>query len=94
MFVGMGVVYDEAKRRATLDARDLDFAHAGAIFEGPTFTVRDDRVEYGEARYITYGMMDDRQVVVVWTWRGAHRRIISLRKANDREQARFARRMA
>jgi uncharacterized DUF497 family protein len=32
-------------------------------------------------------------VVVVWTTRGALRRIISLRKANDREQALYGPRL-
>ncbi len=38
----------------------------------------------------TYGRLDGRMVVVVWTDRGDDRRIISMRKANDREQARYA----
>jgi uncharacterized DUF497 family protein len=90
----MGVTFDEAKRQLTLQERGLDFAKAGAIWEGPTYTVPDQRREYAEDRFITYGMMAERQVVVVWTWRGEDRRIISLRKANEREQARFRQRMA
>ncbi|MEO7569686.1 MAG: BrnT family toxin [Croceibacterium sp.] len=89
----MGVIFDEAKRLATLQARGLDFADAVTIWDGPTFTVADERREYPEERFITYGIMAERQVVVVWTWRNGDRRIISLRKANEREQARFRRRM-
>lgn len=33
--------------------------------------------------------LDGRMVVMVWTLRGEARRIISLRKANEREQARY-----
>ncbi len=36
---------------------------------------------------ITVGLLRGRMVVLVWTQRGAWRRIISMRKANDREQA-------
>ena len=85
----MGVIYDEAKRALTLRERGLDFADADAIFAGPRYTITDDRRDYGEARFQTYGLLGDRQVVVVWTWRGTERRIISLRKANEREQAVF-----
>ena len=89
----MGVVYDEAKRRATLKARGLDFARCEAIFDGPAFTLPDLRADYGEQRFITFGLLDDRQVVVVWTSRGDDRRIISMRKANEREQARYRRKI-
>ena len=65
-------------------------AAAGAIFDGDTLTVEDDRRDYGETRFITIGFLQERMVVVVWTARGPIRRIISLRKANDREQALYA----
>lgn len=89
----MGVVYDEAKRQATLAARGLDFADAEAIFDGPSFTLPDTRADYGEERFLTYGLVSGRQVAIVWTWRGEDRRIISMRKANEREQARYNRRL-
>jgi uncharacterized DUF497 family protein len=37
--------------------------------------------------------LDSRVVVIVWTPRGEARRIISMRKANEREQSRYARRL-
>ncbi len=37
----------------------------------------------------TVGTLDGRMVVMVWTTRGEARRIISMRKANEREQARY-----
>jgi uncharacterized DUF497 family protein len=81
----MEIEFDTAKRDATLAGRGLDFARAGEVFAGPTLTRPDARKAYGEARYITIGMLDGRLVVIVWTPRGEARRIISLRKANDRE---------
>ncbi|MBU6441748.1 MAG: BrnT family toxin [Betaproteobacteria bacterium] len=85
----MRIEFDECKRAMTLAGRGLDFAHAGRIFEGPHFTAEDRREDYGEPRFITAGMLDDRLVVLVWTPRGSARRVISLRRANEREQARF-----
>ena len=83
--------FDLGKRARTLIERDLDFARAGEIFAGPTLTRRDEREDYGEDRYITVGLLDAGMVVVVWTPRGeTRRRIISLRKANAREEKRYA----
>jgi uncharacterized DUF497 family protein len=80
------IVFDEAKRAQTLIERGLDMARAREIFEAMTLTADDDRFDYGEARLITIGFLDDRMVVLVWTERDNERRIISLRKANDRER--------
>lgn len=82
----MEIEYPTSKRDATLSERNLDMARAVEIFDGATLTVEDDRRDYGETRFITIGFLDARMVVVVWTQREPARRIISLRKANDREQ--------
>jgi uncharacterized DUF497 family protein len=85
----MITTYDPAKRAITLELRGLDMADAGAIFEGPHVTLTDDRADYGESRFITAGHLSGRMVVIVWTQRGDTCRIISLRKANEREQAHY-----
>lgn len=85
----MKITYDSAKRERTLRERDLDFAEAPLIFAGTTFTREDDRQDYGEKRMVTIGRLRSRMVVLVWTERGDARHIISMRKANDREQIRF-----
>ena len=71
-------------------------ARAGEIFAGATLTIPDDRRDYGEPRFITIGRLDGRMVVAVWTPRGhgkSSRRIISLRKANAREQTSYCPRL-
>jgi uncharacterized DUF497 family protein len=83
---------DDGERDQTLHERGLDMARASEIFSGATLTVADDRRDYGEDRFITIGFLDARMVVGVWTRRRSARRIISLRKANDREKAIYARR--
>ena len=82
----MQIEFDAAKRAATLMARELDMARAGEVFSGATLTAEDDRRDYGEDRFITVGFLDGSMVVVVWTPRKVGARIISMRKANDREQ--------
>ena len=78
--------WNETKRQQTLTHCGLDFANAGTVFSGPHHNIVDDRQDYGEPRIITVGYLDERMVVMVWTLRGETRRIISMRKANEREQ--------
>ena len=82
----MEIEFDPDKRESTYADRGVDMARAGEMFAGPHDTVEDTRHDYGEPRFITVGVLDERVVVVVWTPRGAARRIISMRKANVREQ--------
>jgi uncharacterized protein len=89
----MIITYDPEKRRLILENRGLDLAHSIEVFAGPTLTIRDDRQDYGEVRWITIGLLDLRMVVLVWTARGKSRRVISMRKANDREQAIYSSRL-
>lgn len=84
------VIYDPAKRQKTLDERGLDFKDAALVFKGVTVEVEDVRKEYGERRIICFGKLKGRMVVVGYTPRGAERHVFSMRKANDREQARLA----
>ncbi len=83
----MRVEFDQAKRDVTLAERGLDFADAINVFEGRSITFEDERRAYGESRFITIGELGERMVVIVWTPRGDSRRIISMRRANEREQA-------
>ncbi|MGH8118448.1 MAG: BrnT family toxin [Rhodanobacteraceae bacterium] len=81
----MKIEFDPRKRAKSLAERGLDFARAEEVFAGPTLTWRDDRTGYGEDRFISFGLLDGRHVVLVWTPRDHARRIISMRKANDHE---------
>jgi len=87
------IEFDPAKRLRTLRARGLDMAEAGEAFEGPSLTFADVRFPYGEERFVTVGFLAGRMVVLAWTLRGKARRIISMRKANEREQEKFGPRL-
>jgi uncharacterized protein len=89
----MDIEFDQTKRDKTLQERGLDFARADEVFDGHHFTGLDPRPGYSELRFITTGLLDGRMVVMVWTLRGASRRIISLRKANEREISRYSKKM-
>ena len=86
----MRITFDAAKREKTLAERGLDFADATIVFAGVTLEVEDTRENYGETRVICYGFLPGRMVVVGYTPRGADRHVFSMRKANEREQARIA----
>ena len=89
----MAIRYDPAKRDETLKERGLDFADAALVFAGLLIERRDDRFDYGEERIVTVGYLVERMVVVVWTPRGDDRHIISMRKANGKEQRRYGKQM-
>jgi uncharacterized DUF497 family protein len=85
----MQIEFDPDKRDKTLLERGLDFARAGEVFDRVIMTVTDARYDYGETRLMSVGQLDNRVVIVVWTLRGAARRIISMRYANEREIAKY-----
>ncbi|WP_323120001.1 BrnT family toxin [Burkholderia alba] len=89
----MEIEFDPAKRDRTLAERGLDFTRAVEVFAGIHYTIEDAREDYGETRYITVGKLDDRMVIMVWTPRGEVRRLISMRKANEREQKHYSHRV-
>jgi len=84
------ITFDRSKHDRTLLERGLDFRRARDLFAGVHLTRADDRRDYGEPRFISAGKLDGRIVIVVWTPRGRTRRIISMRKANEREVKRLA----
>jgi uncharacterized DUF497 family protein len=84
------ISFDPAKRELTLSTRGLDFEDAALVFDGMTVEIEDKRKDYGERRMICFGLLQGRLMVVGYTPRGTVRHVFSMRKANDREQARLA----
>jgi uncharacterized DUF497 family protein len=82
----MDLEWDEAKRQITLKERGLDFADL-VNFDWDTGLFFDDtRRDYAERRQSALGYMDGRLMAIAFTMRGHRYRIISFRKANDRER--------
>ena len=82
----MTIEFDREKELAS--EHKLPFGLAVELFDGPFIEEEDARFDYGETRFTAIGpvqTLGDRLCVVVYTWRGANRRVISFRKANDRE---------
>ena len=68
-------------------------ARADEVSDGTALTVEADRQVYGEKRLIAVGLLDEQMVILVWTLRSDRHRIISMRKANEREQALYGPRL-
>jgi uncharacterized DUF497 family protein len=83
--------WNERKRRINLETHHLDFADAHSVFAGATFTFEDDRIDYGEQRFITIGMLKNVVVVITHLESGDDVRLISMRKASKHEQEIFFR---
>jgi uncharacterized protein len=82
----MRIEFDPAKNRANIAKHGLDLALAEAFeFDTAVFSV-DARQEYGETRNIALGYITGRLHVLIFTKRRAAVRVISLRKANKREE--------
>ena len=78
--------WDETKSEACFHERGFDFAYAARAFFDPDRLVQADaRHSYGEERYRLMGKIEQRLFVVVYTPRHEAMRIISARKANQRE---------
>jgi uncharacterized DUF497 family protein len=77
--------WDEAKRQRNIEERGIDFALVEAFDFISALTLPDRRFDYGEHRQISIGFIGRRLHVLVFTQRGADIRVISLRKANERE---------
>jgi len=81
--------WDETKRQANIEKHGIDFADVPPMFDGDVFTIEDLRFDYGEARYITFGLLQYRVIVVAHTEDDNVIRIISARKATKHEEKNY-----
>jgi uncharacterized DUF497 family protein len=49
--------WDEVKRRRNIKSHGLDFLGAEAIWDNFTVTREDLRQDYGESRWVTFGLL-------------------------------------
>ncbi len=77
--------WDEAKRRANLKQHGIDFAVVEKVLDSFTFTVHDNRFDYGEIRLQTFGLLRGEVVAITHTETDEVIRVISVRKATKHE---------
>ena len=81
----MEFAWSERKRALNLREHKLDFVDAPSVFDGLTFTFEDDRFSYGEQRFVTLGLLAGIPVSIAHTENDHEIRVISFRKATNRE---------
>lgn len=77
--------FDEAKSSRNARERGLPFAMVRRFDFGTAIYQLDSRNDYPEPRYVALGWLDDRLHVLCFTPHGQGIRVISFRKANQRE---------
>ncbi|MBI5438483.1 MAG: BrnT family toxin [Nitrosomonadales bacterium] len=79
--------YDPKKKAANLKKHGLNFDDArGVIESAQTVTFEDQRFDYGEARFLTLGLLHGVVVIIATAETNKTIRIISMRKADKHEQ--------
>ena len=81
--------WDEPKRQANLAKHGVDFADVIDFDLSSAVVELDSRNDYGEVRETALGLIGPRVHHLTFTKRGGLIRVISLRKANTREQMRW-----
>lgn len=81
--------WDDAKAAANEERHNVPFQLAVMFRWSTALDTADTRRNYGEERRIALGRIGDRLHVMVYTKRGETIRVISLRKANAREEMRY-----
>jgi uncharacterized protein len=82
----MGYEWDERKRQTNVKKHGVDFIDVQELFESDGIILPDERLDYGEPRFIVIGILKNQVVVVAYTECGDNIRIISARKATKNEQ--------
>jgi uncharacterized protein len=85
----MKFTFDPQKDRANFDKHGLSLSEANFLDWAEALSWIDNRKDYGEIRIVSLVPMNYRLYCVVYVDTRVSRRIISLRKANNREIDRY-----
>jgi len=82
----MQIIFDKMKDAANLSKHGLSLSDAEKLEWENALIWQDTRRDYGESRMIALGVVGERLYCAVYVDRKDERRIISLRKANNKEK--------
>ena len=86
----MQIEFDVGKEAVNLKKHGVSLAFGAQVLaDAHRLDLLDVRFDHAEERFICYGSVESRIWVCVFAKRGEIRRIISVRKANDRETRRY-----
>jgi uncharacterized DUF497 family protein len=83
------IEFDLAKSERNARKRGLPFERADEFEWDTALIIEDTRRNYGEPRFRAFGFIGDRMHALVYTPRESGVRVISLRKANRREERNY-----
>lgn len=86
---GMEFEWDADKDARNRSQKGIGLSDAARLDWYAAVREVDERRDYGEVRVRAYVTMERRLYVCVYTMRGTVLRVISLRKANSREERRY-----
>jgi len=91
LLLGMSFEWDHEKSKTNMEKHGVSFEDAPSVFSGFHMVREDTRKNYGEKRFLALGVLGEqkRVVVIAHTHRKGKVRIISMRRANQREQMIF-----
>ncbi|MCL2380584.1 MAG: BrnT family toxin [Treponema sp.] len=83
--------WNEAKRQENIKKRGLDIAVlASKVFADPNVIFRQDiRKDYGEDRYLAYGMASGLRICICFTLRGEVVHLITIFKVNKKDWEKY-----
>jgi uncharacterized DUF497 family protein len=84
----MAIEFDRAKDAANVEKHGLSLADF-AGFDAQPVVLIDDREDYAETRYRAFGRIDGQGCSIAFTVRGATLRLISFRRAHEKEMRRY-----
>ena len=82
----MEFAWDERKNRRNIEKHGIDFDDAIRIFDGPVLEKESAAQEFGETRIVAIGLVEGRELCVIYTIREENFRIISARRARRDER--------
>ena len=82
----MRITYDEAKDILNISKHGLSLSEAAKLGWDDAWIWQDNRRDYGETRMVALGVIGERLYCAIYVGRESVRRIISLRKANNKER--------
>ena len=59
--------WDDRKSLANLQKHGIRFEDAASAFSGAMLVRKDERFDYGEDRYLAIGLLDGREITIVFT---------------------------
>ena len=79
------------KNRINLEKHGIDFDDARAIFNGFVLEYVSAQNRHGEVRVLAIGILNGREIAVIYTERATRRRMISARRTRTHEREEYER---